>query len=195
MVVFALFAHRSLPWILISFAGLLVTAAALERSLRCTPDVAASLGLTGFSASTLALAILGCAIGGGGGVLHRRALGLPLLPAGLERFAFVACLIGAMEELIYRGWLQGRLRPLGWPVAVAAAAAAHAAYKSALFAWPSGPSGVDCLSLAEWTFVGGVIAGLLRQFPGSVVPPLVAHAAFDLVVYGAVARAPWWVWG
>jgi hypothetical protein len=24
--------------------------------------------------------------------------------------------------------------------------------------------------------------------------PLAAHGAFDLVVYGELARAPWWVW-
>jgi hypothetical protein len=39
-----------------------------------------------------------------------------------------------------------------------------------------------------------VIFGLLRQVSGSVAPSMVAHAAFDLLVYGALARAPWWVW-
>jgi membrane protease YdiL (CAAX protease family) len=195
MVVFALFSHRGLPWILVGLAGLLITAATLERSVRCAPGVAASLGLDGVSMKTMLLAVLGCAIGVGGGMLHRRSLGLPLLPAGLERFALVACLIGAMEELIYRGWLQGRLRPLGWPVAVAAAAAAHTAYKAALFVWPPWPSQIDCAAIVEWTFIGGVIAGLLRQFSRSVVPPMAAHAVFDLAVYGAVVHAPWWVWG
>jgi membrane protease YdiL (CAAX protease family) len=138
----------------------------------------------------------GAASGVGAGLRHRRGLELPLLPAGgLEIFVAVACLIGVTEELVYRGWLQGRLRALGWPVAVVAAAAPHAAYKSALFAWPPGPAEVDCAVIAGWTFVGGVVSGLLRQFSGSVVPSMVAHAAFDFLVYGAVARAPWWVWG
>lgn len=195
MVVFALFSHRALPWILVSIAGLLIAAAALERSLRSAPGVAGLLGLAGFSGKIGLITILGCAIGVGGGLLHRQSLGLPLAPAGLERFAIVACLIGAMEELIYRGWLQGRLRPLGWPVAVVVAAAAHTVYKLALFAWPLGPSAVDYAALAEWTFLGGVIAGLLRQSSGSAIPPMAAHAAFDLIVYGALARSPWWVWG
>jgi membrane protease YdiL (CAAX protease family) len=49
--------------------------------------------------------------------------------------------------------------------------------------------------MAGWTFVGGVVLGLLRQISDSVVPPIVAHAVFDLLVYGALVRAPWWVWG
>ncbi len=110
----------------------------------------------------------GAASGVGAGLRHRRGLELPLLPAGgLEIFVAVACLIGVTEELVYRGWLQGRLRALGWPVAVVAAAAPHAAYKSALFAWPPGPAEVDCAVIAGWTFVGGVVSGLLRQFPAA----------------------------
>jgi membrane protease YdiL (CAAX protease family) len=196
MVVFALFSHRGLPWILVGATGLLVAAASIERSLRRAPRVAALLGLGGFSGKTALFAVLGCAIGAGGGLLHRRTLGLPLLPAGgLGVFAAMACLIGATEELVYRGWLQGRLQTLGWPVAVVVVAAAHAAYKSALFAWPPGPAQIDCAAMAGWTFVGGVVLGLLRQISDSVVPPIVAHAVFDLLVYGALVRAPWWVWG
>lgn len=194
-LVFALFSHRGLPWILAGVAGLLVAAASIERSLRGAPRVAALLGLDGFSGKTALFAVFGCALGAGAGMAHRWQLELPLLPAGgMEVFASMACLIGATEELVYRGWLQGRLRALGWPVAVVAAAASHAAYKSALFAWPPGPAEIDCAAVAGWTFAGGVVFGLLRQFSGSVVPSMAAHAAFDLLVYGAVARAPWWVW-
>jgi membrane protease YdiL (CAAX protease family) len=45
-----------------------------------------------------------------------------------------------------------------------------------------------------WTILGGVAFGLLRECSGSVLPPVFAHAAFDLVAYGTVAEAPWWVW-
>ena len=40
----------------------------------------------------------------------------------------------------------------------------------------------------------GMVLGLGRQFSGSVAPPMSAHAAFDLVVYGALAHAPWQAW-
>jgi membrane protease YdiL (CAAX protease family) len=153
------------------------------------------LGLDRLSWETVLFAFVGCALGGGAGIIDRGRLGLPLLPvSGLEVFAGMACFIGATEELVYRGWLQGRLRAFGWPVAVVAAAAAHAAYKSALFAWPPGHSEINCGVIAGLTFAGGLVFGLLREFSGSVAPPMVAHAAFDLLVYGALARAPWWVW-
>ena len=195
MVVFALFSHRGWPWILAGAAGLIVAAAAIGRSLCRTPRLAALLGLGGFSGRIAWFVAVGCILGAGAGVLHRWELELPLWPAGgLESFGAIACVIGAAEELLYRGWLQSRMQTLGWPVAVVAAAAAHAAYKSALFAWPPGPAEINWAVVAGWTFVVGVLFGLLRQFSGSVVPSVAAHAAFDLLVYGAVAHAPWWVW-
>ena len=100
-----------------------------------------------------------------------------------------------MEEVIYRGWLLGRLRRLGWPAAIGLSAAAHAAYKTALFAQPSITVPIDYASLALLTAAGGLILGGLRALSGNLWPAIVAHAAFDLVVYRAVANAPWWVWG
>lgn len=83
---------------------------------------------------------------------------------------------------------------LGWPAAVAVAAVAHAAYKTALFAWPGAPVSVDLAEIALWTTSGGMALGPLRALSGSVLPPLLAHAAFDFVTYRPVASAPWWVW-
>jgi membrane protease YdiL (CAAX protease family) len=195
MVVFALFSHRGLPWILVGVGGFLLAAAAIERSLRSATHPAALCGLGGFSRKLILFAAVGCVIGAGFGLLYRNWQEMSLFPKGrLEAFAVVACLVGATEELVYRGWLQGRLRALGWPVAVVAAAAAHAAYKSALFAWPPGPMDIDLAGIGLLTAAGGMVFGLLREFSGSVVPAVLAHAAFDFLVYGALARAPWWVW-
>ena len=194
MAVFAFFSHQGLPWILVGAAGLFVATAAIGWSLSRTPDIGTLIGFRDFSRRTALLTAAGCVLGICIGMLHRFQLDEPLLPAGLGIFAPMACLIGATEEFVYRGWLQGRLRTLSWPVAVVAAAAAHAAYKSALFAWSPGSAEIDCAVVARWTFGGGVIFGLLRQVSGSVAPSMVAHAAFDLLVYGALARAPWWVW-
>jgi len=38
------------------------------------------------------------------------------------------------------------------------------------------------------------VLGATRAITGSVVPAVVAHIAFDFVVYGAVGESPWWVW-
>jgi membrane protease YdiL (CAAX protease family) len=118
----------------------------------------------------------------------------PQATAGVTAFVIVACLIGATEELIFRGWLLGKARAFGWPAAVVIAAVAHTAYKTALFVWPAVPVAVDLAGVACWTLAGGVVLGLLRACSGSLLPPLMAHAAFDFVVYRNVVHAPWWVW-
>jgi membrane protease YdiL (CAAX protease family) len=48
--------------------------------------------------------------------------------------------------------------------------------------------------LVFWTFLGGLFFGTLRQVARNVAPALAAHAVFDVIVYGALAQAPWWVW-
>ncbi len=198
MVVFALLAHRGLPWIVPGAIGLLVASVAIGDSLRRAARPVELVGLGGSGAvhsGAVLFCVLGVVLGAGAGVLHRTSLGLAAWPLqGAGAFVVVACLIGAAEELVYRGWLQGAMRLLGWPAAVAIAAVAHAAYKTALFSGMSVPVAGDLLSIAVPTVVGGMVLGVLRQLSGSVVPCLVAHAVFDFVVYRSVAHAPWWVW-
>ena len=196
MVLFAWFAHRGLPWITLSTVGLLVTAATIVISLRSLPRPAEVLGLAGLPRHPVFFFVVGAVIGAGGGMLHRYSLGLSVWPAGgVEVFAAIACLIGATEELVYRGWLQGRAQVLGGPAAIVIAAVAHAAYKTALFAWPTTPMAIDYAGIALWTLLGGLVLGLLRAYSESVGPSMLAHAAFDFMVYGALVYAPWWVWG
>ena len=70
----------------------------------------------------------------------------------------------------------------------------HAAYKCALFAPGLSPPSQGLRFLAVATVAGGIAFGALREAGGSALPPVVAHAAFDLVVYGDASQAPWWVW-
>jgi membrane protease YdiL (CAAX protease family) len=200
MVLFALTVHSGLPWTLLGAAGLVAAAAAIGLSLARAPSACTLLGIArpsaNASAKTLLMIAAGLLVGGGLAVVYRLYVGLAAVPAGgIEAFVFLACLIGAAEEVVYRGYVQGRLSGLGWPAAVVLAAVAHAAYKTALFALPATPYEVNYLFLAAWTLLGGIAFGMLRQFSGSLAPPVAAHAAFDLVVYGAMAEAPWWVWG
>jgi membrane protease YdiL (CAAX protease family) len=203
MILFALCSHQGMPWIIAGAGGLLLTAAAIAggsqrsevESQKFAAGPASVLGLDGFSITIAVFTLAGVGVGAGAGLLHRNALGIALQPAeGVEAFVIMACLIGATEELIYRGWLFGKARAFGWPAAVMIAAIAHASYKTALFAWPPAPVAVDLWGMAVWTAAGGIVLGLLRVFSGSLIPPLLAHAAFDFVVYRSVAHAPWWVW-
>jgi membrane protease YdiL (CAAX protease family) len=194
MMLFGLFSHRGLPWIAISAVGLLSAAFSIQRSIVSLRDILPLFGLSG-SWKVLIISLAGCTVGVGLGAYYRFSVGMTLFPgAALQPFALAACGIGAAEELLYRGWMQGRLRVLGRPAAVLISAAAHTAYKTALFALPPSPVGVDFLSLVAFTFTVGALVGLSRELSRSIYPAVAAHAAFDLMVYGAAAQAPWWVW-
>lgn len=195
MTLFALGAHQGLPWLAVAAGGLLATAVAIGWLAADDTCLLTVLGLDRWSVKTAVVTLVGVGIGVGGGLWHRSQLDLaPQATTGVAAFVIVACLIGATEELIFRGWLLGKARAFGWPTAVIIAAVAHTAYKTALFVWPAVPVAVDLAGVARWTLAGGLVLGLLRACSGSLLPPLMAHAAFDFVVYRFVAHAPWWVW-
>jgi len=243
MVLFGLFAHAGLPRRIASFAGLAMAAGAIGVSLRRTPS-AALFGIPRLSRALAAWAAAGCALGCGLGVLFRMHVDGSYIPASLGSFVIVAVLIGAAEELLYRGYVQGQLASLGrqrcfsdvrggsphppresagsprvqaaigaaaaesrrarcetcafvlgWPAAVAIAAAGHTLYKCGLFVFPPEGAAIDLAALACMTFFGGLAFGVLRHLSGGVLSPVLAHAVFDLLVYGDRMQAPWWVWG
>jgi membrane protease YdiL (CAAX protease family) len=131
-------------------------------------------------------------------VVYRWALGEKYFPTALHWFVWVAVGIGAAEELLWRGWVQGTLaRPFGAYVAVLAAAGAHAAYKTALHVFP--PDGTarqstgSLLVMAGVTLGFGAVLGAIRARQGTIAAPVAFHVLFDLLVYGEFTRAPWWV--
>jgi len=194
MVVFALFAHSlSVPFAF-SAAGLTLTAAALVRAVVRPSSPLILFGLAPVARKTALYAALGAALGLALGVWYRWHIGAPPLPEAFKGFALVAALIGSTEEILYRGYVQGRVRRLGPVGAVACAALLHTAYKSALFALPGAAATIDLEFIVAATFIGGLVFGALRQLSGNVLAPLAAHAAFDLIVYSELAAAPWWVW-
>jgi membrane protease YdiL (CAAX protease family) len=180
---------------------LALTALAVLLSLRRERTMAGLLGLVPFGRRAAFMGLLGIGLGLGFGLLFRWKFGLHWFPGALGPFAPVAGAIGGVEELLYRGYVQGRLNRINGVLGVIGAAAAHTAYKTALFLPPvlgpsSGPPAgvdVDWRVLVFWTFSGGLIFGVLRQVARNVAPALAAHVAFDVVVYGELARAPWWV--
>ena len=132
-------------------------------------------------------------------VLYRILLGASPWPATLGWFALPAAGIGAAEEVLWRGWMQGALgTTLGPCRAVFLSAGSHAAYKAALFMFP--PEGVPSYSwsallvLGGLTFCFGIALGGFRAREGSTFPPMAAHAVFDVLVYGHASAVPWWVW-
>ena len=110
---FALFAHsRSAP-LLLSALGLVLTTAAFYHWTRTERSPFAALALRLASRRALAFTAGGAALGVALGVIYRQQYGWPLLPERVAWFALPAAAIGAMEELLYRGYVQGRARWLG----------------------------------------------------------------------------------
>jgi len=218
MCLFALFAHSGSPRVLLAACGLLATLLAMYGSMRTEPSPAELFGFAGFRWKAAGCAAFGLVLGGAMAGLFRWSSGLSILPRGIGSFAPLSACIGIAEEVLYRGYIQGRLvracprsrAGVGAVLAVSGAAVCHTAYKCALFALPPLAAHSSdlraALSRVEWagqtdigflalcTFLGGLALGALRQYSRNVVPPLAAHAAFDVVVYGELARAPGWVW-
>jgi membrane protease YdiL (CAAX protease family) len=122
----------------------------------------------------------------------RNDAGLSLIPVKLKWFAIIAVAIGCTEELVFRGWLQSQFNGKWGITGIIFAALAHASYKTALFLSPAILYDVSTSYLFVVTFIAGIFLGATRHFTGSLWPAIIAHAIFDLLVYGDSAL-PWWV--
>lgn len=128
------------------------------------------------------------------GMVYRQSLKTGVLPQRLVSFALLASLIGSTEELIFRGFMQTNLRKINAAAAVLISAAAHTIYKLVLF-WSLDPGmAINFRGLVIWTFIGGVVFGIIRELSGNTVFPVISHAVFDVVVYGDNLILPWWIW-
>ncbi len=193
MCLFGIFAHERMPLALLAVAGLLATAYAIYRSLGDDPSLSSLLGFSFGTNWGSWWLLLGWLLGLGLAILYRWKLGLPPLPEKFGLFAPVAACVGAAEEALYRGYVQGRLSRLGRIVGIAGASVGHTMYKCSLFILPVAAQ-TDFVFLIFWTFAGGLAFGAMRAASKSVLPPLAAHAVFDILVYGELVNAPWWVW-
>lgn len=128
-------------------------------------------------------------------VLYRWYLEMSLLPLSRPHyFILVACTIGALEELVFRGFIQEYAKTINAPFSVLFSSISHTGYKCCLFITPLAASNIDIGFLAVWTFGAGILFGSLKHFSKSIGPPMIAHVMFDLFVYAEFVHAPWWVW-
>ena len=177
-----------------SLAGLVAAAGALIWALRDARSPLELIGLRRGSPLLAGWVPFGAILGFGLGVTCRSIYGHGTLPGPLTPFVLVAVLIGSTEELVYRGCIQGVMRPWGGNLPIQFAACAHAAYKTALFAMPRAGEPVNYLFLFLATYVVGCVLGGLRHLSKSLLPAIALHAVFDIIVYGDRLQAPWWVW-
>jgi membrane protease YdiL (CAAX protease family) len=191
--IFALFIHSESLFIVIAFLGLVLTALNISKTITDRSSFLSVFGIIPFCKKTIIYSFVGIFAGGILGLYYRQAFDHPLLPTTLTIFAVVAPLIGITEELVFRGFIQGRLRVSGSYLSVILAACGHTLYKYlVLKTMPS--LQIDFQFLVLWTLIGGLIFGTLREISKSVIPSSLAHACFDVIVYGGFSTAPIWVW-
>jgi membrane protease YdiL (CAAX protease family) len=193
ILLFAGFIHQPFPLLLLAIGGLALTAAVIALTKRLKP-LPALFGIGHVDRKVLYYIITALALGVFLGILTRNRFELTLIPQGFTGIAFVAPLIGATEELLFRGYMQGHLRISGRVFSILSASAFHTSYKLLVILTLGMPLQFDFFFLIFWTFIGGILFGILRELSGSILPPVIAHATFDVLLYGGMAAAPVWVW-
>jgi membrane protease YdiL (CAAX protease family) len=189
ILLFSLFIQHPLPLRFISFLCIFIVAYIFSTEQRFLTMI------TGGNSSRSVIAIWTVIAVCGSFLLameSREDASLPLLPVSLSWFTIIAMAIGSMEELLFRGWMFSQFNGgWRWP-AVVFTSLAHAAYKALLFTSGYLPYEVNTWDLFLVTFEAGIFLGLTRLFSRSVWPALIAHAIFDLLIYGDQA-VPWWI--
>jgi membrane protease YdiL (CAAX protease family) len=193
VLLFAGFIHRTFPLKFLAIGGLLGTAAVIVYSTR-KGSLREAFGISSLNQRVLLISLAAIGLGILLGIWTRRRFELTLIPAGLTGVAIVAPLVGAAEELLFRGYFQGHLRPAGRTLAVVSASAIHTSYKLLVILSLAIPMQFDFFFLIFWTFIGGLLFGILREASAHVLPSLLAHAAFDIILYGMLPTPPAWVW-
>jgi membrane protease YdiL (CAAX protease family) len=193
ILLFALFIHDPLPLRAIAFAGLTGAALMIGYSMRGI-SILHAFAVYALNRKVFIYLIPAIVLGIGLGLLTRNVFDLSLLPGAVTGIAFITPVIGATEELIFRGYIQGHVRPIGRIFSIVYASTVHTCYKLLVILSLSVPLHFDFFFLIFWTFVGGLAFGALRELSRSTIPPIIAHAAFDIMLYGGMSVAPVWVW-
>lgn len=193
ILIFAAFIHQAFPIILVGIAGITLTGAVIAYSIR-ELAIAEAFALDRFNRKVFLFCLLAIPIGALLGMLTRNTFDISLFPVRITLVALVAPMVGAFEELIFRGYIQGHLRPIGRYFSMVYASGVHTSYKLLVILTLSVPLQFDFFFLVFWTFAGGLLFGALREFSRSTLPAMMAHAVFDVVVYGGLATMPVWVW-
>lgn len=182
------------PWKYLSLAGILLPAAVLATEVKSYKDLVRLFDLKKLSGNGYYYEVICILLGLLWGISFRDYLDISLLPVKVSLFAFTAMTTGAVEEIIFRGYVQQKLqnKSILWPVILTSAA--HTFYKCFIF-WVLPPVYyTDYLYFALWTFTMGCLLGLLKEYGRSTWVPVSGHAFFDLIVYGDKMINTWWVW-
>jgi len=194
MCIFGMFIHAITWWRIVSFVGLATVALVISLSARDLSSLMRVLGIVPVTRKVIYACVAGIIFGLLLGLVYNFVNADSLLPANLAKFALIAPLIGIMEELVFRGFVQSRSASAGAMASVLVAASGHTLYKYLVIKTLPVDLNTFIPSLIILTFLVGVVFGIMREFSRSVLPPALAHALFDIIVYGGASLAPVWIW-
>lgn len=194
LMVFSYFIHYEFPFRLISFAALIVPAWFFSRKLQSLSDLKNVIGKSASLKITILFNAAGFLLGLLLAVIYRWHLEISLFPESIQLFVIVAALIGCIEELVFRGLIQDYVKCISAPFSILFSTLSHTGYKCCLFLSPVIAANIDIGFLALYTFLAGLILGTIKHYSKSIMPSLIAHALFDILVYAEYLNAPWWVW-
>lgn len=192
LIAFAYLAVYSFPFKAVALVPLTVSAVVISSHASRGPFCISWRDI--FSAKMLVYCCIGLLMGTAGAMYYRGSFGMPVFPAITRSFVWVAVCIGVMEELLFRGFIQGQVSKLHPGFAIVFAALAHTTYKVFLFLSPAAQQHHSIFLFYTWTFGAFLLIGLLKYFSKSIIPAILVHAVFDLLVYAENSTAPWWVW-
>lgn len=194
LMVFSFFIHYELPVRLISFAVLVMPAYIIGKNLKSLSDLKKLTGESGINRIVLIYCFFGLFLGTLLAILYRWDLEISIFPKYLNGFVIVAALIGCTEEIVFRGFIQDYVKSINAPFSILFSTISHTGYKCCLFLSPVAAADINIGFLALWTFIAGILFGTIKHFSKSILPPLIAHGLFDILVYAEFVSAPWWVW-
>jgi membrane protease YdiL (CAAX protease family) len=166
----------------------------MSRQFYSFSDLYKIFGILKISKKPFLLIIVAIMLGLIYAAFYRNVLNIPIFPRTIRNFAVVAALIGILEELVFRGFIQGHVRSIHPYFSILFGTISHTAYKCCLFLSPVIEHKVDVQFLMIWTFTGGLLFGILKEHSKSIIPSAIAHSSFDILVYAECVVAPWWVW-
>lgn len=192
--IFSYFIHYEFPLKIVSLTGLFLAAYIISRQIHTISDINKTFGIALLNGKQLVYILTGLILGFLYALYYRNISNMSLFPGSLKQFAIFAVLIGFFEELFFRGFIQGHTKKINITLSIIIGTLAHTAYKTCLFVSPAIDSEINIFFLIRLTLIGGLFFSLLKQFSGSVIPAALGHALFDILVYGELTEAPWWVW-
>ena len=192
--IFGLFIHGRPAQRVIALAALSIAAIVISLSISDLRSLLKYLGLSELSRKIGVYALVGLGLGTLFALCYRGIVDGTLLPQTLTVIAVIAPIIGITEELLFRGFLQGKLVDTNIYAAIVLPTLGHTFYKYLVLRSLPLDIGTAFLPLVIYTFLAGLLWGVFRTLSGSVIPACLSHGIFDILVYGGLSTWPIWVW-